>query len=381
MGRFPPIWIEKIVGRGEDAKPLARDEVGFRIVGVFDGLGGAGSGQVDTGNNVLRSEAAIAAELAKTVSWYFFSNLPNDPIDYPIESIANKLKISLQAGFRDKSKSLNRVPTKLKSSMFKCLPTTLAIARYIVDGQKTRLQVFWAGDSRVYRINSEGQLKCLTRDDCNHPRGTYALDYLASNGDAPMYNCISASDKFEVRCLEIIGGDNWAIFVCSDGLFSAFLDHSEFELAILSAIVGKKTYKELVSEITNNRTDDVSAAFIDFDLDETVKSNIQRRIQYLSNSIIPNKLSDEYIAYTQKILETFDTHHAPEQSSVSQSPPENEQITIDPPLVGEGNSFPSGISGSQRVYIQVALQLALVVTYTVSILILGVGFFTALLTG
>lgn len=378
MERFHFIWIEKIVGRGEDALPLEIEEDGCRIVGVFDGLGGAGSGQVDTGNNVLRSEAAIAAELARKVSSHFFSNLRND---YPVNAIAKKFEGILERDFHDESKKLNRVPTKLKSSMFKCLPTTLAIARYIVDGQKTRLQVFWAGDSRVYKINSEGQLKCLTRDDCNHPRGTYALDYLASNGDAPMYNCISASDKFEVRCLEIIGGDNWAIFVCSDGLFSAFLDHSEFELAILSAIVGKKTYKELVSEITNNRTDDVSAAFIDFDLDETVKSNIQRRIQYLSNSIIPNKLSDEYIAYTQKILETFDTHHAPEQSSVSKSPPENEQITIDPPLVREGNSFPSGISGSQRVYIQVALQLALVVTYTVSILILGAGFFTALLKG
>ena len=56
--------LEKIAGRGEDARPLWAETGTAGTVAVFDGLGGAGSSLVEGSG---ATQAAIAARLARDV--------------------------------------------------------------------------------------------------------------------------------------------------------------------------------------------------------------------------------------------------------------------------------------------------------------------------
>lgn len=380
MGPWLKIWIEKLVGRGEDAHPLCmRAQDGSLVIGVFDGLGGAGAGLVNTGQDTQRTEAAIAANLAASITHNFFLKELNH---CSLDEIAERFEKALRLGFREKNQVISRVPSRVKSSMSKNLPTTVAIARFFENGGSQTIQVLWAGDSRVYRVNGSGRLECLTRDHCRHRTSASEIDYLASNGDAAMINCVSASEDFSIARSEIVDLDTLAIFACSDGLLSAFPDHTEFEVAILSALIGVMPKDQFVSLVASRRTDDVSAAFIEFNLEEPDKSRINERIEYLADKIIPHRVN---IEYSIDIMETFGLGKKKSAEALVASDDLSVTNNSSRVLIGasddhRGINFLSGISELDRNRLRVALWLSLIGTYGATLVILCAGLLFALLS-
>ena len=271
-----PIWIEKIEGRGEDAQPFLIDAPdGASIVGVFDGLGGAGSNKVKLRDDITKSEAAIAASHVGEVARKFFQN---NFSNYSVEEIRDELHLEISSSLSELDKSIPRIESKIKSSMAKKLPTTLAIARYIPDEKNSFLQIFWSGDSRIYGISQEGHLECLTKDHCNHRSSLTELEYYAWNGDAAMTNCVTTSKEFFIDCIEINNPNNLCIFACSDGLPTSFPDHLAFENHILSVFIDEENEENFIEVIKSGRTDDVSASFINFETQDSHINLISKRI-------------------------------------------------------------------------------------------------------
>jgi len=282
---FFSIYIEKIEKKGEDAKPLIAINDTSILLGVFDGLGGAGSIQkykID-GHDDYKSGAYLASRATYNIVECFFRNYElaqfiekdkdyNKSINVSIQKFLGDLQNFLREELQRQEEvhaDKDRV-SKLKSKSVKLLPSTMSLL-YTADiqGKKTIFS-FWAGDSRSYKLDASGLMQ-LTCDDIDEV--DTSLESINSN--APMNNYINLSEKFHINHDFFIENETKQILISSsDGAFGVFDTPILFESAILSTLESSNSIKMWKSKLEvilkERQNDDISIiiypiGFNDFD--------------------------------------------------------------------------------------------------------------------
>ena len=157
----------KVAGEGEDADPILRVGPDLGLLGVFDGMGGAGGRVYDTPDG-RHSGAYIASRFARNVVERLMLELikPEWNLDGP--ATAAELHRVLASSLAARLAELKAPETSLRSKLVKALPTTMTLAvlqRTDPAASAYACHLFWAGDSRAYVAEPEAGLMQLTPDD------------------------------------------------------------------------------------------------------------------------------------------------------------------------------------------------------------------------
>ncbi|MGI8335168.1 PP2C family protein-serine/threonine phosphatase [Actinomadura scrupuli] len=221
------MWSERDPGHGEDAEPLLvhHTRSGEGVLGVFDGLGGAGAAiAYEPPCGVPRTGAWVGARVARAAveSWFR-------------DGLAGSGRRTTGTLHRRLTELLDRMrPVKgsrLMAKMRRELPTTMAVLSYALTGQMVRCHALWAGDSRAYVLTADAGLQALTRD---HTVETDALDQLRQ--DPPMANVISADRPFTVDSFETELPAPCVLICATDGFFGYVDTPADFECLLLDAL-------------------------------------------------------------------------------------------------------------------------------------------------
>lgn len=294
------IWFEKKPGHGEDAEPLevTNENIGT-VLAVFDGLGGAGAAKIEQPGGEAISEARLAAIFLRKETKAYFSGLQSSN---DLDHIELVLSDFLKDGLKSYNSNLPRVKSKLKSSLSKQLPSTACILIHDTTKAEPVLNALWAGDSRAYRVRTDGALECLTSDHVKHRSKLSKPDYFIGNGDAAITNCISASHDFKLHRTddEFFAKDTIVAFVCSDGVFGAFKDHLNFEQAVLKTLIGVTSKEEFKQYIDKHRSDDVSLQTMVIQDPDQHREAIDERLKLLKRAIDEDKDPDAWLSVVNK---------------------------------------------------------------------------------
>lgn len=254
------IRLDKRPGQGEDADPLvslSRDQV---VLGVFDGLGGAGAETYETPEG-RKSGAAIAAAVAAGVS--------RDVLERAYGRVAvGELKGALARNLQHSLQTVGGEASVLKGRLIRKLPTTVAIARVGLLGSPQEdvpaalvCTTFWAGDSRVYILDHRG-LRQLTRDHLATPND--AMQNLLQ--DSELSNCARADGDFYLESADIeLGPNPFLVIAASDGVFGYIPTPMHFEKLLLQTIANSYSFADwrntLEQRVAAYTQDDATLAY------------------------------------------------------------------------------------------------------------------------
>ncbi|MCW2528023.1 MAG: hypothetical protein JWM76_2883 [Pseudonocardiales bacterium] len=226
--------LEKIVGRGEDSDPIVRDGRALGLVGVFDGMGGAGGTVYETPDGP-RTGAYLASRLARDVVEQRMVALldPEWNLDGP--GAAQDLYESVRTALQKRLTELKAPASGLRSRLLRALPTTMALAalqRREPGGARWTGHVLWAGDSRVYLFHPDSGAQQLTMDDIKD-RG----DAMANlREDSVVSNAMSADTDFVVHHHKVELTAPFLVLAATDGCFGYLASPMHFEHLILAAL-------------------------------------------------------------------------------------------------------------------------------------------------
>lgn len=225
------LWSERITNKGEDAFPacLIDEENNTGVIAVADGLGGSGSTPYEIAGKTYTG-AYLASRLAIEIVEYTFLE------EKDIDSFALKLFSNLQNSFSAKASQLKNVHSKLRTKLIRQLPTTLAGAAFktalLNTYKKTHhVHFFWAGDSRVYVLTTNG-LQQISKDNL-----TEELDAFENLlHDAPISNCIHANGDFELFSVKLSFQEPVILLCATDGCFGYLPTPMHFEYYLLATL-------------------------------------------------------------------------------------------------------------------------------------------------
>jgi serine/threonine protein phosphatase PrpC len=224
----------KVAGEGEDADPILRVGPDLGLLGVFDGMGGAGGRVYDTPDG-RHTGAYIASRFARNVVERLMLELikPEWHLDGP--AAAAELQRVLASSLAARLAELNAPETTLRSKLVKALPTTMTLAvlqRTDLAASRYACHLFWAGDSRAYVVDPEAGLMQLTTDDLRS--GADAMRNLTD--DSVMSNCISADTEFHVNHRHVELRAPFLLLCATDGCFAYVRSPMHFEHLLLSTL-------------------------------------------------------------------------------------------------------------------------------------------------
>lgn len=294
---------EKKQGLGEDSDPILLTLDGVTVVGVLDGMGGAGGAECDSDFGV-HTKAYVASRIIQKSIVDFIRQNPETILQDEFE---NQLKIIIEERFLEETR---KYPPKskggLRSSLIKEYPATLALiciseskTGYVIDS-------FWAGDSRNYLWNSNGLFQ-ISKDDLKGE-----LDPLQNiREDAPMSNCLSADARFVInhkRIDEFPLEDKFIVLSATDGCFGYYPSPMDFEKVLSDALKGaesKEDWERRLSQAFAYVTgDDFSfsvAAFGYKDFKELKKIVGQSKKTYLFNYFHKRSSYEKIICKKKKL--------------------------------------------------------------------------------
>lgn len=275
------VWSEKRPGLGEDAEPTFLHHVpsGRGLLGVYDGLGGAGArqaGAAEDGRHL--THAFVASRLAKlTVQAWFaeqvrFEDTPAESAHRLREQLSDVLVTARPPGRR-----------KLGGTLRRDFPTTMALLEYRRARASVDITAYWAGDSRCYLLTAGDGLQQLSRDDSDvHD----PLELLIA--DQPMTNLISASGDFTVNHRRISNVTSPCMLICAtDGFFGYVASPAIFEYELLNELRLARDEAEwgprLARRVTDYTGDDASIAIaaVGFGSYAKMRGDFERRFRYL----------------------------------------------------------------------------------------------------
>lgn len=214
--------VEKKRDNGEDCEVHSvNKEAAF--FGVFDGCGGAGSQSCPKFRR--KTEAYIASRVVADAfqNWFESFDLASG---WEITSLKNQV-----VSYLSECEQLVGEKSMLMGGIRKKFPTTAA-AGICYPGEKTiEVNVYWAGDSRVYLLTQQG-LAQLTEDDLG---GIDAMENLTDDG--VLTNMISLSKDFDIHTGHISVDCPGIIFAATDGCFSYLSTPMEFEYLLLKTML------------------------------------------------------------------------------------------------------------------------------------------------
>ena len=252
----------KLAGRGEDADPLLRiSKEGAAILGVFDGLGGSGA-QRCGGTDGVQTGAYYGARVARQATDDFLK-IATQFADVTPAALAAVLVQHLQHDLSAYDAEWGRAASSaLRSTVFRRLPTTAAVAVARPAAGELRTTVLWAGDSRCYALSPAYGLQQLTRD---HLRTfSDALGNLTT--DSSISNCITADAPFTIDSAECSIAAPVILIAATDGCFGYVPSPMHFEALLVASLVSARSvsawHAGLAARVTAVAGDDASLAAI-----------------------------------------------------------------------------------------------------------------------
>jgi Protein phosphatase 2C len=290
--------LHKVAGQGEDADPILRVGPDLGLVGVFDGMGGAGGTVYETPDGP-RSGAYIGARVARDAVERRMLELIGPAWILDGTATADELAMSLRTALAERLAELNAPASALRSKLVRALPTTmalLALQRTETGGSSWACHAFWAGDSRAYVLHPEHGISQLTTDDLRS--GGDALHNLTD--DSPTSNTISADTEFTVRHRQVELVAPFIAVAATDGCFHYLRSPMHFEDLLLSTLLDAKDADEwqagLEARIAAVTGDDAAMALLGLgaDLDQFREMFTERATQIHERYVAPlNALEDE----------------------------------------------------------------------------------------
>lgn len=281
--------IPKKEGRGEDSDPILYHNNNIIVVGVFDGMGGAGGAECEsdyTVNGQLMTKAYVGSRIVRNAIEFAIKEDPSIVIQ---GNFSERLKqIINERHAQEKKKHPPKSKVGLRSALIKEYPTTLAIVSLYKDKNNYIIDSYWAGDSRNYLWTSKGLFQ-ISIDDLkgnNDPLQNI-------NDDAPLSNCIQANGPFEIRHqqFKLPLGAKFVLFSATDGCFGYYPSPMDFQKALINSVKASSDFNQLEAKLVEAFTyvtaDDFSfsMAFVGFkrfkDLNE-LKSYDNKLNQYFN---------------------------------------------------------------------------------------------------
>jgi serine/threonine protein phosphatase PrpC len=226
--------LGKIPDQGEDSDPILRDGPDLGLVGVFDGMGGAGGTVYETPEG-RRTGAYLASRIARDVVEQRMLDLLEPDWHLNGKTAARNLQHSVQQALKQRLQELNPAPSGLRSRLIRALPTTMALValqRTQPGGPTWAGHVFWAGDSRAYVFESRGARQ-LSNDDLRDPG-----DALANlRRDSVVSNALSADTEFHINYRRVELHSPFLVVCATDGCFGYVRTPMHFEYLVLSHLL------------------------------------------------------------------------------------------------------------------------------------------------
>jgi serine/threonine protein phosphatase PrpC len=230
--------LGKIPDQGEDSDPILRDGPDLGLIGVFDGMGGAGGTVYQTPEG-RRTGAYLASRIARDVVEERMLDLLEPDWHLNGAAAANDLRQAVQQALKERLRELNAAPSGLRSRLIRALPTTMALValqRTQPGGPIWAGHIFWAGDSRAYVFKSRGAHQ-LTTDDLRDPG-----DALANlRRDSVVSNAMSADTEFHVNYRRAELRAPFLAICATDGCFGYFSTPMHFEHLVLGCLLEART--------------------------------------------------------------------------------------------------------------------------------------------
>jgi len=314
------VWTEKRLGDGEDAEPLLVHHfpTGAGILGVFDGVGGAGSAtEYRIGEGPLRTGAWFGSRVARhAVESWFRRVVAGWPAE--LEALRGWIKTVLELKRPD-------IRSKLVGSMRESLPSTMAAIHYRRAGDVLECRALWAGDSRAYLLDPAAGLLALTRDHCEE------ADALKQLRDAPpMVNSLRAHNPFYLS-ENSIDVRLPAVLVCvTDGFFGRLDTPAQLELHMLDRLThaqDEHDWARLLAERVKTYTDDdatlslVALGYANFD---ELRSAFKARTEHLQDNYhLPASVAEDRKKYRNWCDETWKLYRRDYERHMPRPPEEH----------------------------------------------------------
>jgi serine/threonine protein phosphatase PrpC len=222
--------LAKIPDQGEDSDPILRDGPDLGLVGVFDGMGGAGGTAYETPSGT-RTGAYLASRIARDVVERRMLDLLEPDWHLNGRAAAEDLQRSVRQALEERLAELKAPASRLRSKLLRALPTTMAVIalqRTARGGSTWANHVFWAGDSRAYVLTSAGVAQ-LSTDDLRDPG-----DALANlRRDSVVSNAMSADTDFHVSYRRVDLQAPFLLICATDGCFGYVPTPMHFEHLLL----------------------------------------------------------------------------------------------------------------------------------------------------
>lgn len=300
---------EMIEDNGEDCYFYSFNEYAG-ILAVFDGCGGLGAlkySNFDDKTGAFMASRAVAYSLHK---WF-------DKACEDNQIFSNNSIYSIKNSIQDVLENFNKIARariRLKGSMTRPFPTTLAAALIEQKDGIIETQSIWAGDSRVYALTING-LHQLSDDDLD---GEDAYTNLTSDG--VLSNLISADGNYKIHILTSKIKLPCIIFSATDGCFGYLLTPMHFEYLILNClqeasnvVEWKENIEKILSEISGDDFTMCLAGF-GFETFANLKASFKQRTEYLNTHFIlpiddatDEKIVDFWNEYRSKYYSMLNT--------------------------------------------------------------------------
>jgi len=257
-GAVPAIAAWRAVGAatrpGEDGSPCVRVHRRFAqgIVGVFDGLGGAGARDAWQlpGDEKPLTGAHVAANVASLACHRWYADG---------ERHSASLAQALHATLVHADELSNAPRQAIRGSAMRTMPTTVAVIRFEEFGDGIRAMAMSAGDSRCYLLRPATGLQQLSVDDTRVPDALVAL-----RESPPMTQVAGADRPFELREAVHICDPPLVLLVATDGYFDYVETPHQLELECLRALAAAETFADwaegLARYAAEHARDDASLA-------------------------------------------------------------------------------------------------------------------------
>ena len=327
---------EMIEDRGEDCFYSAQKE-NSAIAAVFDGCGGLGSRRYRNYGEHTGAYMASRAAGGALRDWYQEKyqekslgkyqgkfqekdwDEPGNQGQYPehgedaadSDSLETARQISTyMSAALDLVNELGGQTSRIFGSMVRDFPTTAAAALVRNTLEGTELQVFWAGDSRVYLLD-RGGLAQLTRDDVH---GKNAMSNLRSDG--ALTNIVAADQPFTLhtgKTLRFEEDEPYMVLAATDGCFGYLPTPMDFEDMVLSCLLQARTpagfRQKLEESISETAGDDYTLAFMSFGYGDfrTMQDSVRERAKRLRHDYMDWMEQDPSLQMQEHLWEEYRT--------------------------------------------------------------------------
>lgn len=219
---------DKIPGQGEDSYCYSFcDTAG--MLGVFDGCGGAGARR--HGYYSDHTEAYMASRLCAGAFYDCFRRLFPTYMS-PARLVSEAFGPHVMRRLKDYSPPRDETGFQIKGAGIRTLPSTAAVALVQQDkGGDLLVTAIWAGDSRVYLLDSKG-LAQLTEDDTTVPDPMQTL-----YDDGVLKNVLCSDKPVQLHHRTVRMQEPFVVFAATDGCFGYLSTPMEFEGVLLDTLL------------------------------------------------------------------------------------------------------------------------------------------------